>query len=112
MQKGEIMNPNYIIKQTLKNGGFTPDNVKGRYIVATPNNEKVKPIKHFTSSLIRAYLRLANEQSLTIGTWVHNGKVYLDTIKGFEDLEEALGFARLSNQLAIYDRLENKEIIL
>ena len=106
------MKPNFILKQTLKNGGFTPDNVKGRYIVATPNNETITPIKHFTKSLVRAYLRLASEQSLAIGTWVHNGKVYLDSIKGFEDLEEALGFARLSNQLAIYDRLENKEIIL
>ena len=106
------MNPNFILKQTLKKGGFTPDNVKGRYIVATPNNETVKPIKHFTKSLIRAYLRLANEQSLTIGTWVNKGKVYIDTIKGFDDLEEALGFARLSHQLAIYDRLESKEILL
>ena len=106
------MKPNFILKQTLKNGGFTPDNVKGRYIVATPDNETIKPIKHLTKSLIRAYLSLANEQSLAIGTWVHNGKVYLDSIKGFEDLEEALGFARLSNQLAIYDRLDNKEIIL
>ena len=64
MQKGEIMNPNYIVKQTLKNGGFTPDNLKDRYIVETPSNETIKP------------------------------------------------FAKLSNQLAIYDRLENKEIIL
>ena len=106
------MNPNFILKQTLKNGGFTPDNVKGRYIVATPSNELIKPLKHFNKSLIRAYLRLANKQSLTIGTWVHKGKVYLDSVKGFEDLDEALGFARVSNQLAIYDRLENKEIIL
>ena len=106
------MKPNYIIKQTLKNGGFTPDNVKGRYIVATPNNETIKPIKHLTKSLIRAYLRLANEQSLAIGTWVHRGKVYLDSVKGFEGLEEALEFARLSNQIAIYDRLESKEILL
>lgn len=106
------MNPNFILKQTLKNGGFTPNTVKGRYIVATPSNETIKPLKHFTKSLIRAYLRQANVQSLTIGTWVHNGKVYLDSVKGFEDLEEALGFASLSNQLAIYDRLENKEIIL
>ena len=106
------MKPNYIIKQTLKNGGFTPDNVKGRYIVATPNNETITPIKHFNKSLVRAYLRLASEQSLTIGTWVNKGKVYLDTIKGFEDLEEALNFARLSNQIAIYDRLESKEILL
>ena len=106
------MNPNFILKKTLKNGGFTPDNVKERYIVATPSNETIKPLKHFNKSLIRAYLRLANEQSLTIGTWVHKGKVYLDSVKGFEDLEEALGFARLSNQLAIYDRLESKEILL
>ena len=106
------MKPNYIIKQTLKNGGFTPDNVKGRYIVATPNNETIKPLKHFTKSLVRAYLRLVNEQSLAIGIWVHKGKVYLDSVKGFEDLEEALGFARLSNQIAIYDRLGSKEILL
>ena len=106
------MNPNFILKQTLKKGGFTPDNVKGRYIVATPNNETIKPIKHFTKSLVRAYMRLASEQSLIIGTWVHKGKVYLGSVKGFEDLEEALGFARLSNQLAIYDQLESKEILL
>ena len=106
------MNPNFILKQTLKKGGFTPNSVKGRYIVATPSNETIKPIKHFTKSLIRAYLRLASEQSLTIDTWVNKGKVYIDTIKGFDDLEEALGFARLSNQLAIYDRLESKEILL
>ena len=106
------MNPNFILKQTLKKGGFTPDNVKGRYIVATPNNETIKPIKHFTKSLVRAYMRLASEQSLTIGTWVNKGKVYLDSVKGFDDLEEALGFARLSNQLAIYDQLESKEILL
>ena len=106
------MKPSIILKKTLINGGFTPDNVKGRYIVATPNNETIKPIKHFTKSLVRAYMRLASEQSLTIGTWVHNGKVYLDSVKGFDDLEEALGFARLSNQIAIYDRLESKEILL
>ena len=91
------MNPNFILKQTLKNGGFTPDSVKERYIVATPNNETIKPIKHFTKSLVRAYLRLASEQSLTIGTWVHKGKVYLDSVKGFEDLDEALGFARVDS---------------
>ena len=106
------MKPNYIIKQTLKNGGFTPDTVKGRYIVATPNNETIKPIKHFTKSLVRAYLRLATEQSLTIGTWVNQGKVYLDSVKGFEDLGEALEFARLSNQLALYDHEAGQEIFL
>ena len=106
------MKPNFILKQTLKNGGFTSNSVKERYIVATPNNETIKPIKHFTKSLVRAYMHLASEQSLTIGTWVHKGNVYLDSVKAFDDLEEALGFARLSNQLAIYDRLDNKEIIL
>ena len=106
------MKPNFILKQTLKNGGFTSNSVKERYIVATPNNETIKPIKHFTKSLVRAYMLLASEQSLTIGTWVHKGKVYLDSVKGFDDLEEALGFARLSNQIAIYDRLESKEILL
>ena len=106
------MKPNTIVRKTLKNGGFTPDNIKGRYIVATPTDELVKPIKHFTNSLVSAYTRLAHQQGLAIGTWVNQGKVYLDTIKGFEDLEEALEFARLSNQLAIYDREAGQEIFL
>lgn len=106
------MNPNFILNQTLKNGGFTPDSLKGRYIVATPDNELIKPLKHFTKSLVSAYARLANQQGLAIGTWVNKGKVYLDTIKGFEDLEEALDFAKLSNQLAIYDREAGQEIFL
>ena len=106
------MKPSVIVKKTLKNGGFTPDNVKGRYIVATPSNELVKPVKHFTKSLVSAYTRLANKQGLAIGTWVNQGSVYLDTIKGFEDLGEALEFARLANQLAIYDREAGQEIFL
>ena len=106
------MKPITIIKQTLTNGGFTSENVKGRYIVATPDNELIKPLKHFNKSLVSAYARLANQQGLAIGTWVNKGKVYLDTIKGFEDLEEALDFAKLSNQLAIYDREAGQEIFL
>lgn len=106
------MKPITIIKQTLANGGFTSENVKGRYIVATPDNELIKPLKHFNKSLVSAYARLANQQGLAIGTWVNKGKVYLDTIKGFEDLEEALDFAKLSNQLAIYDREAGQEIFL
>ena len=106
------MKPNTIIKQTLKNGGFTPESVKGRYIVATPSNENIIKLKHFTKSLVSAYTRLAHQQELAIGTWVHKGKVYLDTIKGFEDLEEALDFAKMSNQLAIYDRETGQEIFL
>ena len=106
------MKPSTIIKQTLKNGGFTPESVQGRYIVATPNNEKTIALKHFTKSLVSAYTRLAHQQGLAIGTWVNQGKVYLDTVKGFQDLEEALVFAKMSNQIAIYDRETGQEIFL
>ena len=106
------MNPNTIVKKTIKNGGFTPESVQGRYIVATPSNEKAVALKHFTKSLVSAYIRLAHQQGLAIGTWVNQGKVYLDTIKGFEDLEEALVFAKMSNQLAIFDREAGQEIFL
>lgn len=106
------MKTNTIIKQTIKNGGFTPESVQGRYIVATPSNEKIVKLKRFTKSLVSAYTRLAHQQGLAIGTWAHKGKVYLDTIKGFEDLGEALDFAKMSNQLAIYDRETGQEIFL
>ena len=106
------MEPSTIIKKTLANGGFTPESVQGRYIVATPSNEKAVSLKHFTKSLVSAYTRLAHQQGLAIGTWVNQGKVYLDTVKGFQDLEEALVFAKRSNQLAIYDRETGQEIFL
>ena len=106
------MKPITIIKQTLSNGGFTSKSVKGRYIVATPRNEKIVYIKHFTKSIVSAYARLANQQGLAIGTWVNKNKVYLGTVKGFEDLGEAINFASISNQIAIYDREECKEIFL
>ena len=106
------MKPITIIKRTLANGGFTSESVKGRYIVATPSNEKTVALNHFTKSLVSAYARLAKQQGLAIGTWVNEGKVYLDTVKGFEDLGEAINFASISNQLAIYDREKGKEIFL
>ena len=106
------MKPSTIIKKTLANGGFTPESIQGRYIVATPSNEKAVSLKHFTKSLVSAYTRLAHQQGLAIGTWVNQGKVYLDTVKGFQDLEEALVFAKMSNQLAIFDREAGQEIFL
>ena len=106
------MKPSTIIKKTLANGGFTPESVQGRYIVATPSNENIVKLKHFTKSLVSAYTRLAHQQGLEIGTWVNQGKVYLDTVKGFQDLEEAIVFAKMSNQLALFDRENGQEIFL
>ena len=106
------MKPSTIIKKTLANGGFTSESVQGRYIVATPSNENIVKLKHFTKSLVSAYIHLAHQQGLAVGTWVNQGKVYLDTVKGFQDLEEAIVFAKMSNQIAIYDRETGQEIFL
>ncbi len=45
------------------------------------------------------------------GTWVNGDNVYIDINRGFNDKKTALKYAMKNYQLAIYDLIDNKEII-
>ena len=98
-----------IIEATLKNGGYSHD-TKHRYSVAYGDNEFI--ISFSEVALLQIvhlnYLKVHG----TIGTWINteNNMVYLDTSKTIENRDEAIEFAKESNQLAIYDLVANEEI--
>ena len=98
-----------IIKSTKNNGGYSHD-TKHRYSVAYGDNEVILSPKEFNEKVVINYLK----KHRTIGTWLNtkNNMIYLDTSRTIENKREAIEFAKKSNQLAIYDLIENKEITI
>lgn len=96
-----------IVQLTKENGGYSHD-VKHRYSVAYGDNEFIISLKEFNEEVVINYLKKHG----TIGTWINadNNMVYLDTSKTIENKDEAIAFAKESNQLAIYDLVKNEEI--
>lgn len=103
------MNYKKIVRDTLKNGGFSE--LKGAYMVAFKEYEKIVPHETFTADILEKYRRDVNKP---VGTWYNrkNGMVYLDVSIPFEDKEKSLKFAQDNNQLAIYDTKNDKTIYL
>ena len=94
------LDPIAIIAATLQNGGYTSPSVVGRYVVATPDAERILPVASFTYAAMSDYIR---EHGESIGTWFHEGYVYLDKVTAYDDATEALAVAHANGQLAIYD---------
>jgi|DEB0MinimDraft_6_1074348.scaffolds.fasta_scaffold219711_1 hypothetical protein len=49
-------------------------------------------------------------QTECVGTWIHDGKIYFDVVRIYDDKEAALNIARINDEIAIYD-LSTKESI-
>lgn len=97
---------------TVNNGGYTDSRLEGRYIVAVKGYEKQVALGQLTTTLIGLYRHQAKLANNFIGTWVNEGVVYLDNVKGFDSLEEALKVAKSNGELAIFDSLKKVEIFL
>lgn len=51
-------------------------------------------------------------QTECVGTWVHEGKIYFDVVRIYEDKNTAEKVARNNNEIAIYNLATNKSIEL
>ena len=49
---------------------------------------------------------------LGVGTWVHEGQIYLDLVQNIHDLDIATRMAKRRGEIAIYDCKNQKEILL
>ena len=110
-----------IIRATLKNKGLSI-NIKGEnpisgYMVALRGREvaveKSKPL----SSLIDTLQKFISDNEFDLsqkhhylGTWIYNGKIYIDIAFNYQDLNTSIDMAYLSKQISIYD-VKNKEVI-
>ena len=108
-----MKNINYkeVYEQTLENGGHTVD-IGGRYMVAIAGYEVIIPVEEFNGSVVELYSKYSMPRIInaTLGTWVHNNNVYLDSSIAFSSLEEALKVAKENNQIAIFDTVALEEI--
>lgn len=86
------------------------DDIAERYVVAYgPGRELEAP----TRADVLAFVR-DNMDALMFGTWrdPETGRVWLDTVRAFDVLENAVSFGRQHGQLAIFDQDTGEDIRL
>lgn len=97
-----------IIDATIQNGGYTYTSKPGRYVVGTG----IGFITYNTVTVedLERIIEMCKEHDCDgFGTWVHEGITYLDLIKTYGIRADAYKAARAHNEIAFYDRLEQKE---
>ena len=111
-----------MFNDTINNGGFTHSKSKGRYVVGTGNINTI-PFAHFTfknmcDSINQCSFVQSNEDLTQVGLWLQgfddleeeNPQVYIDFIFTTDNLSDAIHIAKINEEIAIYDRKENKTI--
>lgn len=73
--------------------------------------EIVDPVRNYIASSIFK-ISLLGPKNLWLGSWVNNGKLYLDWSLRFIDKDRALNYATSEDQLAIWDCENQRSIIL
>ncbi len=111
-----------IIKETLKNNGGSFNVSKKKIksplkgymcsikdiLIIDKKDFNVKLLK----SLVKKEFELLKENENFLGTWVDEGKVYIDISANFTDKEKALQVAEENKQIAIFDLQKMKSIYL
>lgn len=106
-----------------REGGSTISLITGQpitegYAVAIEKaTEEIIPFEQITDEQLKAYKEkhkdiLAEDPKRTIGTWVSDGKTYLDISTVVPTQAEAEKIARATNQKAIYDLGAKQDIVI
>lgn len=106
--------------RTVRNGGCTIDPVTGStpttgYALAVPGFEQVtEPGFWDLADIVADYVRDNRSQLAPfgryLGTWEHDGRLYLDVVQVVTDRDDALALAESRGELAIYDLSAGVEI--
>ncbi len=85
--------------------GFTYSLKTGRFVKFGFSVAYQATQNHFSRSGLEKVLEHAQEHSQVIGGWLNteNNLYYFDSVKIFKDLNEAMNFAKLNQQIAIFD---------
>lgn len=124
-----------VVDHTIENGGGTFNPASGKasvtkqgFAVSTdPQFERIVPVEEFTADVIEQYRddvwefvwgfntqnRFDRKFSIkNIGTWIHEGNVYIDVSTIYRDRWDAVDAGRDANQIAIWDIRKGEEIII
>lgn len=105
------------LSEILKKGGATLDaqgnqvNYLKGYQVSFKDLYKIK-LEHFDEILQKVNKALNESAGACVGLWVDDGFIYIDYSKKIDDLQDALTFGKLNNQLSIFDWSTKKCIFL
>lgn len=108
-----------LVQATKASGGGTfdphslePVDMSSGYFVSRDGVGMEIPEEQFEEGIVSGWLANVKQAAGDfIGTWVDEGKVYLDLTRWFEDLDEALKFGKANNQIAVWD-IENGEAVM
>lgn len=97
------------------------------WMVSTEGNERIVPIPETWiefSNAVNQYFRqlssngklhldvLMENESLFLGFWIHEGKLYIDISEWYDMFTDAIEVADKNNQIAIWDCMNKKEFPL
>lgn len=112
-------NLNQFIQETTQNGGCTYSLFGGYspesgFVVSILSDQTTCKVNEFSPYLLGKFIKEhADKLSQSynyLGSWIENGKVYLDVCEVSKDKAAALKIAAQNNQIAIFD-LSTKETI-
>lgn len=99
-----------IVQNTFKNGGHTYSVQDGRYSVGTGKKIVIISKENFNENTLKNAVR--ELKAIDFGTWLNDGKIYVDKVTVFHQYEKAYNIAKERGEIAIYDLKENKEIFI
>lgn len=116
------MKPFKILLETFKNGGNSVNPLTGEipekgYMVSLQGTEVRKNLKQdlfYLEQSLTDYIQ-DNKETLKdefLGTWISKGTLFIYVSLNILDRDEAIKIGKENNQLAIYDIVRGKEIIL
>lgn len=109
----------HFLNDTIANGGATvyarnDPSVAGRYIVggidtySTPMHGIKTPFFH--EIIRRMAERVDGYTAETFGSWIHDDRIYLDLGNTYTTIYAAMQAAAHRGEIAIWDRVQNREI--
>jgi len=109
--------PSKAIRLTHENGGSTLTktgkvvNQNHGYIVGG-FSESILPEHCTVNDFANAWNSKRDEcnDSECVGTWTHEGKIYFDVVRIYDDKETAIKIARANKEIAIFDLSSKKSI--
>lgn len=105
-----------IIKHIKVNGGGTftstldSANLTSGFMVSYEQYEQVVSLETAHTTEIKGIASIAKSLNAYVGTWLNDGKIYLDISTHVKNLNDAITLGKQNNQLAIYD-IKNDTVI-
>lgn len=106
---------NKINKVIENNTGHTFNPLPGRYIVSLPGEKvfdtaKDGAVERATVAVLEDMERTG--ENMSVGLWMDRGLLYVDVSESYDSLEDAMRVGRERDQLAIYDQVADKVIVV